>query len=163
MKNWLDFFVCKTRKRSSLAYSRLKILRLLSIPIVILLITEMHENDLHNELYRTKTVICFLEKKEVTNCELYRNWNIGFSQNKCCAFAAGFNTFSILYCTQAILPEFSRKFGISPAFASLSLSLTTITLAVSMLFRFFIGSVGTKETDGPIVNFCVIAMYHDSI
>lgn len=55
MKNWLDFFyVCKTRKHNSLAYSRLKILRLLSISIDILLITEMHENDLHNELYRIK-------------------------------------------------------------------------------------------------------------
>jgi hypothetical protein len=55
MKNWLNFFnVCKTRKYNSLAYSRLKILRLLSIPIFTLLITEMHENDLHNELYRIK-------------------------------------------------------------------------------------------------------------
>jgi hypothetical protein len=55
MKNWLNFFnVCKTRKHNSLAYSRLKILRLSSIPIFTLLITEMHENDLHNELYRIK-------------------------------------------------------------------------------------------------------------
>lgn len=55
MKNWLDFFyVCKTRKHNSLAYSPLKIIRLLSIPIFTSLITEMHENDLYNELYRIK-------------------------------------------------------------------------------------------------------------
>ncbi len=55
MKNWLNFFnVCKTRKYNSLAYSRLKILWLLSIPIFTSLITEMYENDLHNELYRIK-------------------------------------------------------------------------------------------------------------
>lgn len=49
-------------------------------------------------------------------------------------FAAGFNTFAILYSTQPLMPEFSRAFGVSPAAASLSLSVTTISLAVSMLF-----------------------------
>ncbi|WHZ57089.1 MFS transporter [Metabacillus hrfriensis] len=49
-------------------------------------------------------------------------------------FAAGFNTFSILYCMQPLMPEFTRDFGISPTSASLSLSVTTIALAVSMLF-----------------------------
>ena len=49
-------------------------------------------------------------------------------------FAAGFNTFAILYSTQPIMPELSKAFGVSPAVASLSLSVTTISLAVSMLF-----------------------------
>ncbi|WP_232699535.1 MFS transporter [Brevibacillus daliensis] len=49
-------------------------------------------------------------------------------------FAGGLNTFAILYCTQPLLPEFSAEFHISPAVASLSLSFTTITLAISMLF-----------------------------
>ena len=49
-------------------------------------------------------------------------------------FAAGFNTFAILYSTQPLMPEFSRAYGVTPAVASLSLSVTTIALAVSMLF-----------------------------
>lgn len=48
-------------------------------------------------------------------------------------FAAGFNTFAILYSTQPLLPEFSKEFHISPTVASLSLSMTTIALAISML------------------------------
>ncbi|MCM3018427.1 MFS transporter [Priestia megaterium] len=72
-----------------------------------------------------------------------------FRKTNVALFAAGFNTFSILYCTQAILPEFSREFGISPAFASLSLSLTTITLAVSMLFLGSLSEVwGRKKLMG---------------
>ncbi|WNS78057.1 MFS transporter [Domibacillus sp. DTU_2020_1001157_1_SI_ALB_TIR_016] len=48
-------------------------------------------------------------------------------------FAAGFNTFAILYCTQPLMPEFTKEFAVSPTGASLSLSITTIALAVSML------------------------------
>jgi YNFM family putative membrane transporter len=42
-------------------------------------------------------------------------------------------TFATLYCTQPLMPVFSEEFGVSPAVASLSLSVTTATLAVSML------------------------------
>ena len=49
-------------------------------------------------------------------------------------FAGGFNTFAILYNIQPLMPELSRDFRISPTVASLSLSLTTIAMAVSMLF-----------------------------
>ncbi|EKQ56625.1 MULTISPECIES: MFS transporter [unclassified Clostridium] len=49
-------------------------------------------------------------------------------------FAGGFNTFAILYCTQPLMPFLSKEFGVSPTVASLSLSVTTCTLAVSMLF-----------------------------
>ncbi len=48
-------------------------------------------------------------------------------------FAAGFTTFALLYCVQPIMPVFSQEFGIGPAAASLSLSITTQCLAVSML------------------------------
>jgi MFS transporter, YNFM family, putative membrane transport protein len=48
-------------------------------------------------------------------------------------FAAGFTTFALLYCVQPILPVFSQEFHVSPAQASLSLSLTTQFLAISML------------------------------
>lgn len=48
-------------------------------------------------------------------------------------FAAGFNTFAILYCVQPLMEEFTTEFHITPTFASLSLSLTTFLLAISML------------------------------
>ena len=48
-------------------------------------------------------------------------------------FAAGFTTFALLYCVQPIMPVFSKEFGIGPAAASLSLSITTQCLAVAML------------------------------
>ncbi|MCM3561757.1 MFS transporter [Brevibacillus borstelensis] len=56
-----------------------------------------------------------------------------FRKSNLAFFAAGFNTFAILYSTQPLMPEFTKEFHISPAMASLSLSLTTISLAVSML------------------------------
>lgn len=48
-------------------------------------------------------------------------------------FLAGFATFSLIYCTQPLLPVFCAEFGISPATSSLSVSLTTGFLAVSIL------------------------------
>lgn len=56
-----------------------------------------------------------------------------FRKSNLAFFAAGFNTFAILYSTQPLLPVFSAEFHIAPAMASLSLSVTTIALAVSML------------------------------
>ncbi len=49
-------------------------------------------------------------------------------------FLAGFATFSLLYCTQPLLPEFSADFNIDPATSSLSLSLTTSFLAIAIMF-----------------------------
>lgn len=48
-------------------------------------------------------------------------------------FAGGFATFAGLYVTQPLLPLFSQEFGVSPAVASLSLSVATGTLAVALL------------------------------
>jgi MFS transporter, YNFM family, putative membrane transport protein len=48
-------------------------------------------------------------------------------------FVGGFVTFAILYSVQPLMPVFSRQFGVTPAVASLSLSLATGTLAVFML------------------------------
>ena len=48
-------------------------------------------------------------------------------------FAAGFATFALLYCVQPIMPLFSREFGVSPAQASLSMSVATQALAAAML------------------------------
>lgn len=49
-------------------------------------------------------------------------------------FSAGLATFALLYCVQPILPVFSHDFNISPASSSLSLSVSTIMLAVGLLF-----------------------------
>lgn len=49
-------------------------------------------------------------------------------------FSAGLATFALLYCVQPILPVLSADFGISPATSSLSLSISTIMLAVGLLF-----------------------------
>ena len=48
-------------------------------------------------------------------------------------FVAGLATFAMLYCTQPLLPTFSAEFGVTPAVASLSLSVTTATLAVTLI------------------------------
>ncbi|MFY0544066.1 MFS transporter [Brevibacillus sp. H7] len=61
-----------------------------------------------------------------TGTTAFRKTNLAF-------FAAGFNTFAILYSTQPLMPEFSKEFGVSATVSSLSLSLTTIALAISML------------------------------
>src|SRR3982750_191272 len=47
--------------------------------------------------------------------------------------AAGFSTFTVLYCVQPLLPIFTNEFHASPAESSLALSLSTGLLAVSLL------------------------------
>jgi YNFM family putative membrane transporter len=49
-------------------------------------------------------------------------------------FLAGFATFSLLYCTQPLLPVLAATFRVSPAISSLALSLTTGALAPA-IFR----------------------------
>ena len=48
-------------------------------------------------------------------------------------FLAGFASFGLLYCVQPLLPQFTQVFGVGAASSALSLSLSTGTLAVSML------------------------------
>ncbi len=48
-------------------------------------------------------------------------------------FAAGMATFVLLYDVQALLPELVQAFDLTPARATLALSLTTATLAVALL------------------------------
>ncbi|ERI91007.1 transporter, major facilitator family protein [Clostridiales bacterium oral taxon 876 str. F0540] len=56
-----------------------------------------------------------------------------FKKANIALFAGGFSTFAVLYSTQPLLPYLSHDFHISPAAASLSLSATTISLALSLL------------------------------
>ena len=48
-------------------------------------------------------------------------------------FAGAFITYAVMYCTQPLLPVYAHEFHITPAEASLSISVTTSALAVSML------------------------------
>lgn len=76
-------------------------------------------------------------------------------RNTCIAFFfAGFSTFAIMYSTQPLLPVFSREFHISPAVASLSLSMTTVALAISMLF---VGSISEVNGRKPLMIFSLFS------
>ncbi|WP_312505676.1 MFS transporter [Lysinibacillus sp.] len=56
-----------------------------------------------------------------------------FNKTNWALFLAGFITFANLYITQPLLPTFADIFHVSPAMASLSLSVTTFALALSLI------------------------------
>lgn len=64
-----------------------------------------------------------------TNIERQSFWQMSSAM-----FIGGFAIFLLLYTTQPLFPIFSEQFGVSPAIASLSLSVSTGTLAIAMLF-----------------------------
>ncbi|HTI02971.1 MAG TPA: MFS transporter [Acidisoma sp.] len=63
-----------------------------------------------------------------------RHGTIAYRRIATALFLAGFATFSLLYCTQPLMPLFARHFHLSPAASSLSLSVSTGALAVSIVF-----------------------------
>ena len=71
-----------------------------------------------------------------------------FRRTNLAVFSAGFSTFALLYCVQPLLPVFSREFAVSPATSSLSLSLTTIMLALSVLLT---GSISEASGRKPVM------------
>lgn len=78
------------------------------------------------------------EQRIVTGSPRYRMVNLSL-------FCAGFITFVTLYDVQPLLPLFSREFNVSPATGSLPLSISTLTLAVTMLLMGTISeSIGRK-------------------
>ena len=79
---------------------------------------------------------------------------VAFRKTSMALFFGGFSTFAIMYSTQPLLPEFSREFHIAPAVASLSLSVTTIALAVSMLF---VGSLSEVKGRKTLMIFSLLA------
>jgi YNFM family putative membrane transporter len=56
-----------------------------------------------------------------------------FHRTNLALFAAGFSTFALMYCVQPLMPVFTHVFQVGAAESSLSLSLTTGTLAFAML------------------------------
>ncbi|MGE3245635.1 MAG: MFS transporter, partial [Beijerinckiaceae bacterium] len=69
-------------------------------------------------------------------------------------FSCGFNIFAILYCTQPVLPRLVQEFDVTPAESSLALSLTTIVMAVSMLFASSLSEVVGRK---PLMLWALIA------
>lgn len=65
--------------------------------------------------------------------EYIEHGSTAFKQTNLALFAAGFATFSLLYCVQPLMPEFTRDFHVAAAVSSLSLSFTTGVLAFAML------------------------------
>jgi YNFM family putative membrane transporter len=72
--------------------------------------------------------------QELESDDFIRHGTPVFRQTNLALFAAGVATFGLLYCTQPLMPEFSKDYGVSAATAALSLSLTTGVLAFAMLF-----------------------------
>nr|WP_312579421.1 MFS transporter [Sedimentibacter sp.] len=68
-------------------------------------------------------------------------------------FLGAFNTFAILYSTQPIFPNLTEEFNLSPATASLSLSVASMTLAISLLP---IGSISEVFGRKPIMSISII-------
>ena len=56
-----------------------------------------------------------------------------FRRTNLALFADGLATFALMYAVQPLMPVFSTTFGVTPATASFSLSVTTLTLAFAML------------------------------
>lgn len=65
--------------------------------------------------------------------EGYLPGSAGYRRVVSALFVAGLATFAVLYSTQAVLPDLGRDFGVSIAASTLTVSLSTISLAVALL------------------------------
>ncbi|HEY6934469.1 MAG TPA: MFS transporter [Marmoricola sp.] len=65
--------------------------------------------------------------------ELLQKGTAEYRRASAVLFVAGFLTFAMLYVVQGVLPAVSEDFDVSPAVASLTLSLTTLPLAVMVV------------------------------
>jgi MFS family permease len=65
--------------------------------------------------------------------EGYRTGTPQYRRVSIALFAAGVATFALLYSTQALLPELSTAFDVSPTQSTLSLSFATVGLGVALL------------------------------
>ncbi|WP_244847591.1 MFS transporter [Caballeronia sp. SL2Y3] len=58
---------------------------------------------------------------------------------------AGYATFSLLYCVQPLLPEFTKDFGVSPAVSALAVSVSTAALAVAIFIAGFVSESWSRH------------------
>lgn len=85
-------------------------------------------------------------KKRRINVNYLKKGTKEFTLANLALFAAGFITFANLYITQPLFPQFTTTFGVSPATASLSLSLSTGVLSITLLlFGSLSESLGRKR------------------
>lgn len=77
-----------------------------------------------------------------------------FKKTNLALFAGGFNTFAILWSTQPLLPDIAKEYHVSPAVSSLTLSSTTIALAISMLLT---GSLSEVYGRKPVMAISLVA------
>ena len=69
-----------------------------------------------------------------------------FSRSNRAVFLGGFSTFSLLYCVQPMMPIFAKEFGLTPVESSWSLSISSATLAFTLIFAGAISdSIGRKS------------------
>jgi YNFM family putative membrane transporter len=74
-----------------------------------------------------------LSEKSAVTAKLKRG-SPGFLRIVTAFFIGGFAIFELLYCVQPLLPEFARRFGLTPASASLAVSVSTVAMASSLFF-----------------------------
>ena len=77
-----------------------------------------------------------------------------FNKANWALFLAGFITFANLYVSQPLLPTFAEEFHVSPAVASLSLSVATFALAISMII---VGSLSESWGRKPLMTISIFA------
>lgn len=63
----------------------------------------------------------------------YQTGSAGYRRVTSALYGAGLASFAAMYCTQALLPSLSGFYGVPPATAALSVSLTTGMLALSII------------------------------
>jgi YNFM family putative membrane transporter len=79
----------------------------------------------------------------------YRPGSAGYRRVMAAVFAAGMATFVLLYDVQALLPELVEAYALTPARATLALSLTTATLAVALLV---VGPLSERVGRTPLIH-----------
>jgi YNFM family putative membrane transporter len=84
---------------------------------------------------------------------LIRSGTKSFRHVNLALFASGFVTFVSLYAVQPLLPVFAREFGVSPAHASLPLSIATGAMAICMLVA---GTVSETWGRKPIMTVSLV-------
>ena len=78
----------------------------------------------------------------------------GFRRAAAAAFLAGVAVFATLYAPQALLPELTRSFAVSPAASTLAISMSTGALAVGLLV---LGPLSDRRGRTGILHACLAA------
>jgi YNFM family putative membrane transporter len=83
----------------------------------------------------------------------YRPGDAAYRRVVVALFAAGVTTFALLYSPQAVLPELAADFGMPASATTLSISVTTLAMAVALLV---VGPVTERVGRTPIIRASVV-------